>query len=280
MDYGGGNLDTLTVSRVASTAVLGQYTRAYDLIFQPLSNYLAQALTSVLFSTLSRIQQDLGRLRRAYFSVLSLRNLMLFPICAGMAVAAQELVQVVLGPQWGLAAGLVPWFALAGGCHVVSLLTQLVADARAELNRSLVVQTAYIVVSGAALSPDGVALPLPGGVGVRGGGRSRRSAPVRGLPRSCPACPGTALGADMARARSGSVRQRGRGPGRRRHEVGVRRPRRRLFVLLAEGAAGALALALCIRWCPLPEVRSELWMRLTAADLVGGPRVGDGGWRR
>ena len=125
MDYGGSNLDTFTVSRVASTAVLGQYTRAYYLIFQPLSNYLAQALTNVLFSPLSRIQQDLARLRRAYFSVLSLGNLVLFPICAGLAVAANELVLVVLGPQWGLAVGLVPWFALAGGCHVASQLTQL-----------------------------------------------------------------------------------------------------------------------------------------------------------
>ena len=63
------------------------------------------------------------------------------------AVSAEniELVQVVLGPQWGLAVGLVPWFALAGGCNVASQLTQLLADARAELNRSLAVQTAYIL---------------------------------------------------------------------------------------------------------------------------------------
>jgi hypothetical protein len=41
------------------------------------------------------------------------------------------------------------------------------------------------------------------------------------------------------------------------------------MVLGAEGAAGALALALCIRFCPLPAVRSELWMRLDAAGVVG-----------
>jgi O-antigen/teichoic acid export membrane protein len=144
MNYVGGNLDTFTVTRIASAAVLGQYTRAYYLVYQPLGNYLAQALTNVLFSTLSRIQQDLARLRRAYLSVLSLGNLMLFPICAGIAVAAHEVVLVVLGPQWNLAVGLVPWFALAGGCNVASQLTQLLADARAELNRSLAVQTAYI----------------------------------------------------------------------------------------------------------------------------------------
>jgi len=129
LDYIGGNLDTFTVSRVASTATLGQYTRAYYLVFQPLSNYVAQALTNVLFPPLSRIQEDLARLRRAYLSVISLGNLMLFPVCAGIAVAAQELVLVILGPQWQPAIGLVPWFALAGGCHVASQLTQLLADA-------------------------------------------------------------------------------------------------------------------------------------------------------
>ena len=157
IDYGGSNLDTLTVSRVASTAVLGQYSRAYYLIFQPLTNYVAQALTSVLFSALSLIQQDLDRLRRAYGSVLSLGSLMLFPICAGLAVAAPELVEVVLGPQWNLAVGLVPWFALAGACHVLSQLTQLLADARAELNRSLLVQIAYLVTLAVLLA---IAVPF------------------------------------------------------------------------------------------------------------------------
>ena len=42
-----------------------------------------------------------------------------------------------------------------------------------------------------------------------------------------------------------------------------------LIVLGAEVAAGALALALFIRFSPLPAVREELWMRLTAAGVLG-----------
>jgi hypothetical protein len=33
--------------------------------------------------------------------------------------------------------------------------------------------------------------------------------------------------------------------------------------------AGTLALGLCVRLCPLPAVRHELWLRLTAASLLG-----------
>jgi lipopolysaccharide exporter len=274
MDYGGSNLDTFTVTRVASTAVLGQYTRAYYLVFQPLSNYLAQALTNVLFSPLSRIQQDLARLRRAYFSVLSLGNLMLFPICAGIAVAAHELVLVVLGPQWGLAVGLVPWFALAGGCHVASQLTQLATDARAELNRSLVVQTAYLVALALLLlmalrfQSRGVwviAAAVVAAELLRYVGYLALARRVLGMPSArlwqahVPAVfasAGVAVAIAATRwALTGHVRT--------------------LVVLGAEAGAGALALALCIRFCPLPAVRSELWMRLTAANVVGaagGPR--------
>ena len=114
------NLDTFAVGRIAGTAVLGQYSRAYYLVSQPLVAYISQALTSVLFSSLSCIQEDSARLRRAYLSLFSLGCVALFSLCAGIAVAAREIVLVVLGSQWSLAIGLVPWFALAGGCHVAS----------------------------------------------------------------------------------------------------------------------------------------------------------------
>jgi lipopolysaccharide exporter len=235
---------------------------------------VAQALTNVLFSTLSRIQHDLGRLRRAYHSVLSLGNLMLFPACAGIAVAAQELVRVVLGPQWNLAVGLVPWFALAGGCHVASQLTQLLADARAELNRSLAVQTGYIlglallILLALRLRSHGVWV-IAAAVAVvevlRYIGYLALARRVLALPwqRVWQAhLPAAFASAGVALAIAAA-----------RWAVAGHTPT--LVVLVTEVAAGALALALCVRFSPLPAVRDELWMRLTAAGVLGeaaGPR--------
>ena len=85
-----------------------------------LSNYLAQALTNVLFSTLSRIQHDLGRLKRGYFSVLSLGGLMLFPVCAGIAVAALSIPGATV---LTLAAGAI--FGLLAGTIIVSFASSL-----------------------------------------------------------------------------------------------------------------------------------------------------------
>jgi lipopolysaccharide exporter len=274
--YVGSNLDTFTVGRFASTAVLGQYSRAYYVVFQPLGNYAAEALTSVLFANVSRIQHEMARLRRAYLSLLSLGGVVLFPICTGVAVAAPELVLVVLGPQWDLVAGMVPWFALAAGFNVLSKLSQSMAEVRAELNKSLALQAAYVVALGALLvvavsfrsqGPWVFAAAVAGAEGLRHVGYlafMRRilglSLPqlVRSYAPAVLSSVGVALGVGAARwALVGEAPT--------------------LVVFGAEIGAGALALALCIRFSPLPDIRRELWLRLTAAGALGD--VGGRRWR-
>jgi lipopolysaccharide exporter len=275
LDYLGGNLDTFTVARIASPAVLGLYSRANYLVFQPLGNYLSAALTNVTFAALSRVQEDPTRLRRGYLSVTSLGALLVFPLCAGMAVAAPELVAAVLGPQWGPAAGLVPWFALAGGCHVASQLSQSLAEARAELNRSVAVQIGYVLALAILIL---VALPFSSrGVWVicaavaaaevlRYLGYLVLARLVLELPAArvwqahipalfASACVALAIaGARWALTGAPSV-----------------------ALLAVEIMAGTLALALCIRGGPTPAVRAELQYRLASAGLLGPP---DGRRRR
>ena len=276
MDYVGSNLDTFVVGRVASTAVIGQYSRAYYLVFQPFRNYLTQALTTVLFSHLSRVQDDSARLRRAYLSVLSLGGIQLFPACAGIAVAAPELVRVVLGPQWDLAATIVPWFALAGACSVMSALSQVFAEARADLNRSLAIQGAYILTLAALLA---LALRFRShGVWVFGAAVAvseiARHLGYLGLMRRNLRCPQTRSGAPMAPAAFASV---GVGLAVAVTRMALVGAVPVLLVLGAEIGVATVALALCIRFCPLPAIRNELQMRLQAAGLLG--RVGGLRWR-
>jgi O-antigen/teichoic acid export membrane protein len=276
MDYAGSNLDTLVVGRFTGTAVLGQYSRGYTLVFQPLGYYLTQALTSVLFSSLSRIQRDTARLRKAFLSVLELGAVVLFPICAGMAVAAPQLVLAVLGPQWNLVAALVPWFAVAGGCAVVSRFSQSVAEARADLKASMGVQVVYLVVLASCLAlalqfrSRGVwvfAAAVAAGEMLRHLGYLALMRRLLGLSAvevarsyapAAFASAGVALViAVVQRLLAGSLPS--------------------LLVLAAEIAAGALALALCVRFSPLPGIRRELRMRLTVAGALG--TVGGVRWR-
>jgi lipopolysaccharide exporter len=276
MDYVGSNLDTFTVGRVASAAVVGQYSRAYYLVFQPFRNYVTQALTTVLFSHLSRIQDDLARLRRAYLSVLSLGGILLFPACAGIAVAAPELVLVLLGPQWDLAASIVPWFALAGACSVISALSQVLAEARADLNRSLGIQGAYILALAALLV---LALRFRShGVWVFGAAvavaEAARHLGYLELMRRVLRLSTDQIWRSYGPAAFASV---GVGLAVAVTRVTLVSDLPSLLVLGAEVGAAGVALALCIRFCPLPAIRSELWMRLLAAGLLG--RVDGLRWR-
>jgi lipopolysaccharide exporter len=268
LDYIGSNLDTFTVGRYANTAVVGQYSRGYYLAVQPLRVYLAQTLTNVLFPHLSRIQEDSVRLRRAYLSLLMLSGLVVFPVCAGMAVGAREFVRVVLGPQWSLAATLVPWFALAGGCSVISALSQMVAEARADLNRSIAVQAIYVVALGSFLAvavgcrshgvwvyaAAVVAAELIRLVGYLGLMRRLVRFTVADLWASCVPAAFASAGVALAVAAT-RVLLVGAVP--------------TLPAFAAEVVAGTLALALCVRLCPRPAVRHELWLRLTASGLLG-----------
>lgn len=268
LDYAGSNLDNLAVGRVAGTAALGQYSRGYYLAFQPLRWYLTQALTQVLFPHLSRIQADAARLRRASASVLGLAAVAVFPVCAGMAVAAPQLVRVVLGPQWDLAATLVPWFALAGACSVISALAQTVAEARADLNRSLAVQAAYLVVLGGLLA---VAVAVRSrGLWVFAAavtaGEVLRQAGYLGLLRRA-----AGLSAGQLWRAYGPAAFAAAGVG-----LAVAVPRLALagvapalVTLAAEVAAGALGLALCLRFGPMAGLRRELAMRLEEAGVLG-----------
>ena len=268
MDYVSGNLDTLVVGRTASTAALGQYSRAYYLGFQPLGYHLAQAATNVLFSGLSRIQEDLVRLRRAHLGVLALAGVVLFPICVGMAVAAPEVVLVVLGPQWPLAVTLLPWFAIASGFSVLSKLSRSMVEARAELNGSLVVQAVHLVALGTALLV--LARTLPGwGVWIFAaavaGGEVLRHLGYLVLVRRILQVSAVQVGRLYAPAALASA-------GVAVAIVGLRMVAADhlpvLGLLVAEMVAGTAALVLCIRCC-LPRVRSELRMRLTAAGMLG-----------
>ena len=274
MDYVSSNLDTLAVGRYASTAALGQYSRAYYLGFQPIGYHLAQASTNVLFSGLSRIQEDLDRLRRAYIGVFALSGVLLFPICVGLAVAAPEVVLVVLGPQWPLAVTLLPWFAIASGFSVLSKLSRSMVEARAELNGSLVVQAVHLVALGTALLVLALTLRSWGiwiFAAAVAGGEALRHLGYLVLVRRILKLSAAQVGQMYGPAAIASAVVALAIAGLRTVAAGHMPV---LGLLVAELVVGAAALVLCIRYC-LPRVRGELRMRLTAAGVIGD----DGGLR-
>lgn len=146
LEFFGRQLDTFAVGRYTTTALLGQYNRAFVVVNLPMSQQVSKAITNVIFPGFSKIQSDTLRLVRAYLSVLMLGGTLMFSVGAGMAAAAREIVLVVLGDQWDVAYRVVPYFACAVAFNIMTKFAELLCEARAELNKVLGLQMAYLVV--------------------------------------------------------------------------------------------------------------------------------------
>ncbi len=113
------NADNVLVGRVAGAAALGAYGRAYALLLAPLQQ-VTQPLSQVFVPTLSRLQDQPARYRRAYLDGLAVVALVALPGVVVLAVAADRIVPLLLGPGWARTADLFQLLAGAGVAHAVT----------------------------------------------------------------------------------------------------------------------------------------------------------------
>lgn len=150
LEYAGQALNVVLIGRRAGQAALGQYNRGNLLIDLPLVN-LTFGLSDVLFPTLSRLQNEPVRIAKAYIGAISTVGAFVLPLGAGIAVAAPQLVLVVLGDQWDTAAVLLPALTGAAVMNVLTTFGGIVAEALDQLTTKLVLQATYVVVLGTGL---------------------------------------------------------------------------------------------------------------------------------
>jgi PST family polysaccharide transporter len=93
------NLDKVLLGRFWGADALGIYGRAYTLIEIPTAN-LNNAIGGVIFSTLSRLQEDHVRLQSYFLKGYSVVVSMTLPITVFCALFADELILITLGPKW------------------------------------------------------------------------------------------------------------------------------------------------------------------------------------
>jgi O-antigen/teichoic acid export membrane protein len=135
------NFDKFILGRVWGAGPLGYYGVASQLINIPTSN-LNMALGGVLFSALSRLQDDAERFRNYFLKGYALNISMTLPITIFSVVFAEDVILVVLGPKWSSAVAVfrlltptvlffavanpVGWLLWASGRQVRSLKISLV----------------------------------------------------------------------------------------------------------------------------------------------------------
>lgn len=101
--YAGYNVEKVILGRYWGSDVLGLYTRAVQLVNLPVTG-INSAVGSVIFSVLSRLQNDPQGFRNFFIKSYSLVMTVTVPVTLYFAVFADEIVRVVLGPKWSAAA--------------------------------------------------------------------------------------------------------------------------------------------------------------------------------
>jgi O-antigen/teichoic acid export membrane protein len=160
--YIGYNLEKVLLARNFGSEVLGLYGRAYQLIQLP-TQIINMALGTVTFATLSRLQGDPERFKRYFIKVYAFVVSITIPATLLCAVLADEIVLIVLGPQWTGAAEifrlLAPTILALGIINPMAWLLQSAGRQQRSLMIAVVlaplVCIAYLV--GIPFGPTGVA---------------------------------------------------------------------------------------------------------------------------
>jgi PST family polysaccharide transporter len=134
--YFGRNLDTILVGYISGAATLGLYQTAYRWSVLPMQQ-VYMSLSNVAVASLSRMQHDpvayRAYCRTGFLPILSLT----MPALAFLTVAADDVILVLLGPQW---AGAAPFFRLmciAEFCRSISMITRWLYLSQGQTHRQL-----------------------------------------------------------------------------------------------------------------------------------------------
>jgi O-antigen/teichoic acid export membrane protein len=92
-------MDNLVVSRYLGAASLGLYGRAYQLVQMP-ANLFGQMANEVLFPAMSAVQNQTDTLRRIFRLGTGFMAALALPCSLLAAVTSEQLVLVLLGPDW------------------------------------------------------------------------------------------------------------------------------------------------------------------------------------
>jgi PST family polysaccharide transporter/lipopolysaccharide exporter len=115
--------DDAFVGWLLTPVALGYYQYAYKFSNAPATE-ISEVISSVLFPTFSKVQDDTPRLRDAFCKTLRLTAVIAFPMAFGIVVVAPSFVAGVLGEQWLAAVPAMQVLAIFGLSRAISKAIQ------------------------------------------------------------------------------------------------------------------------------------------------------------
>jgi len=106
--------DRVAIGGFAGAAAMGRYYVATDVATSP-SKELVGPMVQVMFPVMAAVQHDSEKRRELYLTVLYWSALICTSTAIGVALIADDMVDLVLGSQWEDVKPLMPWLALSYG---------------------------------------------------------------------------------------------------------------------------------------------------------------------
>jgi PST family polysaccharide transporter len=157
-----GNVDFITVGRVAGPLQLGYYNLAFNVSSWPVSVFTT-ILSSVTLPALARVKGGVRQLERHVAAALSALCAAAFPVTALTLVLAYPVVVVMYGARWAPAAQILEILAVFGAIRVI---IQLFSDVLVAIGKSKLLFQLQLVWLASLVPAVIVLVHLKGGTGA------------------------------------------------------------------------------------------------------------------
>jgi lipopolysaccharide exporter len=147
LEWFSASLPSILIGRLLGDYKLGIYDRAHKLVSLPMY-MLTRTISKVIFPSFSKMQSDNEKLGKVYLSSITLVIALVIPACAGIFVAAPELVYVLLGKQWGESVPILQILSFAVAINLITMFAGIICDAKAALNSKIVLNIVFVSVLG------------------------------------------------------------------------------------------------------------------------------------
>lgn len=99
VNYFNLQIDTLLIGKLLGMEVLGIYNIAKQIVMRP-AQVFNPIVTRVTFPAMSKIQNNIPKLKEVYLKTINYLSSINFPVYAFVFVFAQEIVLLMFGPKW------------------------------------------------------------------------------------------------------------------------------------------------------------------------------------
>lgn len=133
INYFSRNIDKLIVGRFYSMHELGYYEKSYRLMLMPL-DYVNGVITPVMHPILTSLQDNYQDLANKYNKIIKFILSISFPLGVFLYFAAEDLILLVFGNQWGAAVPVFQVFALSLPLQMILSTTGSIYQAAGKTN--------------------------------------------------------------------------------------------------------------------------------------------------